>query len=190
MAEITVGVSVTRRTVAEASDEAAGLTSALLNAVKSHGVQDRDLKTTNYTVMAEYDHRSQPARLVGYRVDSALAVIVRNLEQFPAVLAAATEAGGDATTIGGIRFGHQDPSALVTEARELAWNDAVAAAVQLAELAGRRLGSVRRIVEGGPRCPRPQPALTRGAVMEAASVPIEGGTVSQDLRIEVDFELE
>ncbi len=187
--EISIGVSVLRGGVAEATEEAAGLANRLVEAMRSNGVDGQDLQTINYSVSTEYDHRSKPPRLTGYRVDNSLRITVRDLDSFPAVLAAATAAGGDATTINGISFSHADRRQLRIEARAAAWEDAVAAATQLADLAGRTLGPAQRIVEGGPM-PRPSgPVFARAAMVESA-VPIEAGAVDETATLSVEFALQ
>ena len=186
--EISIGISLVRGGVAEATDEAATLANRLVEALRSQGLEGDDLQTTNYSVSTEYDHRNQPPRLTGYRVENSLRLTVRAIDTFPAVLAAATTAGGDATTISGITFSYADRDGLRVEARAAAWQRAVDAASQLAELAGRSLGPALHIVEGGSPSRPPSSMLTRSAMVESA-VPIEGGTVDERVTLSVEFAL-
>lgn len=185
--EISIGISLVRSTVAEATDDAARLASSVIDALRAGGIDSDDLQTADYSVFAEYDHRPQRRVLVGYRVGNTVRALVRDLAALPTVLSQAAGAGGDATTIGGISFSNSDPDELRVEARSLAWADALAVAQQLASLSGLTLGSARSISEVGGRGPVPPPSPARMATAEAA-VPIESGTVEEAVSLAVEFE--
>ena len=55
---------------------------------------------------------------------------------------AAAAAGSDHVVVQGLRFAHQDETALAAKAREAAWADASTKARQLAGLADVELGAV------------------------------------------------
>ena len=81
---------------------------------------------------------------------------------------------GNALGVNGLRPELADTSGLLTQARERAFADARARAEQYAALAGRELGAVRQVREGGPGGPRPMEmgdarmAMAAGPVVEAA----------------------
>lgn len=188
VAEVTVGVGVSHVSVAEATASAGVNASAVLAALRATGIDDDDLQTSNYSVSAEYDHHSQPRRLLGYRVANTVRVTVRSVDRLSEVLAAAADAGGDTTVINRLDFRLSDPAAAKRDARVLAWEDAVATARQLADLAGVGLGPARRIVEGGEVGPVVAGSFTRG-VAAAEAAPIEAGTVDVEEAVSVQFEL-
>jgi len=81
-----------------------------------------------------------------------------------------------------IRFEVSDPAAYLDQACEAAWNDAQHKAEQLASLAGAELGEVLTINESGRGV---QPLAGRPVTAEAAAVPIEPGsqTIGVDLQV-------
>ena len=95
-----------------------------------------------------------------------------------------------ANQAGGISFLVSDAERRKNEARRRAVENARERARILAEAAGARLGSVLTITEeviGGPRPPRPMVARSS---MSAESVPIETGSETLTVRVEVAFALE
>ena len=190
LAEITIGVAVSHPSVAEATADAGIGAAAVVTSLRGVGIDDDDLQTSSYSVSAEYDHRSQPRRLLGYRVANSVRVTVRAVERLSDVLSAATEAGGDATTINRLDFRLSDPATAEREARALAWADALATARQLADLAGVGLGPARRIVDGAEAGPVFAAGITRGVGAMAEAAPIEAGTLDVEVAVAVDFELD
>src|SRR5690606_6758830 len=111
-------------------------------------------------------------------------------ERVGEVLDRAVAAAGDAITVNGLTFSIEDPSKLEKQARDAAWADARAIAEQLADLAGRRLGKATSIVETQTQG-SPFPLRARASAdMESASTPIEAGTTSVRVDIDVRFEFD
>jgi len=74
------------------------------------------------------------------------------------------------------------------QAREAAWADALHKAEQLTGLAGEELGAVLRVRESSQA---PGPVLGRGPVVEeAASVPVEAGTQTITVNLDVTWLLQ
>ena len=188
MATITAGITLARRSVDDATAEAATLAARLIEALKSSGVADDDLQTSNFSVSPEYDHRRTPRALVGYRVTNTVTARILDLAAIGSLLNAATGAGGDAITIDHLVFDHTDPTAMLAEARRLAWTEAEDAARQLAALAGQRLGPATRIEEGADTSFGGPPTF-RAAAMAESVQPIESGTVERAVTLHVRFEL-
>lgn len=184
LATISMGVTVLGASVADATAKAGDAAARVIAAIGNAGIDDSDVQTADYSVHPEQDHRQQPPRVVGYRVSNTVSVVVRNLDTLSEVLDSVTAAGGDATTMHGLRFGRADTAQDRETARALAWEDAVAVAGQLAALAGVRLGSPLSIHEGGGA----GAPLRRARSMSAESgPPIEPGSVSQTVQLAVTF---
>ncbi|MBT8248771.1 MAG: SIMPL domain-containing protein [Acidimicrobiia bacterium] len=187
---VQVGVSLVRETVGVAATEAASLAAELVHVLQFSGVESDDIQTANYSIHPEYEHTAHRQRLVGYRVTNALVVKIRDLEQSGAVLDAVASVAGDDVTMGGVGFEIEDDAELVTAAREQAWNDAVAKARQLADLAGLELGnaiSIEETVAGGGH-----PVARAFAMDEAVafqSTPIETGSRAVIIDLRVAFQL-
>ncbi|MEX2322474.1 MAG: SIMPL domain-containing protein [Acidimicrobiia bacterium] len=183
---ITLGVSVQRDGVDEATADAAALTNAIIGAVTANGVAAEDVQTANYAVYPEYDWSGNRQRLIGYRVTNELRVKVRDLDNAGAVIDAATAAGGDAMVVGGLSFSIEDNTALLESAREAAWNDAEAKARQLAELSGASLDGVISIVETIDHS-FPPVYFERAAGDDGGMTPIEPGQSDVTVTIQVVF---
>ena len=96
-------------------------------------------------------------------------------------------AGGDNAVVNGIRFAHEDTTALDTAARTEAWQDARRKAAQLAELAGLELGKASFINEQSH--PAPMPPLRQAMMESAPATPIEAGDLGVTVTVTVGFEI-
>ena len=123
VAIVTVGVEVMARSVAAARTQATADGAAVIEALRSGGVRERDTATTTFSLHPEYDHRDG-RHLRGYRVANAVEARVRDLASLGQLLDSVVAAGGDNTVVAGIRFTHDDSTALDTVARTEAWQDA------------------------------------------------------------------
>jgi uncharacterized protein YggE len=122
----------------------------------------------------------------GYRAVNLVEARVRDLAQVGAVIGQAVQAG--ANQIYGIRFELSDPQAALDQARQEAWDEALHKAEQWAELTGAALGEVLTINEYQSPIPyAAESALARGA---PADVPVEPGTQTIQLEVQVSWRLE
>ena len=189
--EIDLGVSVLGKTVEKATSSAAEKAEALISALTSNGVAREDITTTNYSIYPEYDYRSGRERLIGYRVTNTVRVKIRDVQESGSVIDAATAAGGDDVRVNGLRFSIEDNTDLVEAAREVAWDDALAKATQLAELSGQTLGGALFINEtvSAPPVPRFFDGYLT-STLEAIETPIEPGTSAVTITLSVHFAFE
>ncbi len=158
----------------------------VLSALKDHGIQERDIQTTQLgidPVLARQDpNDTQPPKIVGYRVRNGLSAKLRDVPAAGAVIDAVVHAGGDAIRIEGISFSFADSAHLLAEARKRAIADARARAQQLAGGLGVGLGNVISISEsdlGGGPAPR---------VFATAAVIVPGES-EVTLSVTVDYEI-
>src|SRR5688572_1054877 len=69
VADLRLGVSMSRPSVEELRDEAARLMAAILGAVQSTGVETRDIRTSMLSVQPRYAyHENEPPRPAGYEM--------------------------------------------------------------------------------------------------------------------------
>ncbi len=184
---VDLGVSLMRSSVDQATRDAADLASGVIDAVRSAGVEERDIRTTNYSIWPEYDYRNDQQTLRGYRVTNTISIKIRDLDAAGAVIDAATAAGGDEAVVNGIRFDIEDNGALVVAAREAAWNDAFAKAQQLASLAGLELGSAVSISESTTSAPPIYYDRAYGLAESGDATPIQPGEQQVSVTITVSF---
>lgn len=146
VAVLDLGMTAERGTVTEAQAETVKVMNDLTAAVKTLGVEAKDVQTANYSVSPAYDWEDGRQSLRGYSVTQSLRVKVRNLDSVSAILAKAAELG--ANQVGGISFVIDEPESLRAEAREKAIADAQEKAEDLAETVGFDLGKIVSFGEG------------------------------------------
>jgi len=186
--KVILGVSVLRPTVDQATGDAATLATAVIDALKAHGVAEDDIQTANYSINPEYDWSGETQRLLGYRVNNEVRVKIRDLEQAGEIIDAATAAGGDAMVVSSLSFSIEDNAELLQMARTAAWTDAEAKARQLAQLAGLELGAASSITETiNYDTPPIYYERDMAAAGESAVTPIESGTQEVTVVVQVTF---
>ncbi len=161
---------------------------ALIGALQEAGTAPEDIQTQ---VVQLQPQRAQPVEprqgigeIIGYLATNIVEVTVRNLESLGAIIDAAVQAGGN--TVQGISFQVSEPGQAVVQARQRAMQDATMAAEQLANLAGAELGQVLTISEAH----RAPVALERAVVAEAVAVPIQPGTESVEVTVNLTWRLQ
>ncbi len=181
-----------RPTVALALGDSEATAARIRDVLAAGGVAPKDAATGTVSIRPEEDYSgSRGPRLLGYRAEHALEVVLRDLASAGRLLGDAVAAGEDGVRLQGVEFALEDDADLRAAARAAAWQDAHRAAEQLAGLAGRALAAVRSIDEGGaPRLP-PRPGSPRAfaAVAGGPEVGLEPGGVAVGVTLAVVWEL-
>ncbi|HTK60484.1 MAG TPA: SIMPL domain-containing protein [Candidatus Baltobacteraceae bacterium] len=185
VASISVGVMTEKKTVAEAQKENTAKMNAIVAKIKSFGVSDDDIKTTNYSIYPQYDWIDNRQIERGFQVSQEVQVKVRDLAKIGDVLSAVGELG--ANQVGGVTFTIDDPEDLRQQARLQGLAKAKSKAQALAEAAGVKLGKVVGFSENESGVPGPV-FYSKDAAMGlggggAAAPSIESG--SQDVVVNV-----
>ena len=145
-AQAVIGVETAAPSVKDASAENAAIMTAVMEALAAAGIEAKDMQTAGYNVYADRGYGPDGAsQQVTYRVSNNVNVIIRDLSSVGDMLDAAIEAG--ANNIYGVTFTLDKPSAVESEARAKAVDDARAKAQELADLAGMELGQIVSISE-------------------------------------------
>ena len=190
VAIVSVGVEVREDTVAAARERAAELAQAVIDSLEDNGVEERDIRTTSFSIQPQYDfNRDEEPRITAYIVRNTVEVTVREIDEAGDIIDDAVEAGGDDVRFQGIRFDIDDTTALVEQARELAMDDARAKAEQLADLADVGLGDPIAITESSSTAPPPI-FVGRDDLAAEEGTPIEPGTASVSVSVNVVWEIE
>jgi uncharacterized protein YggE len=187
VADLRLGVSVTRPTVDGARTEAAATMAAILAAVDAAGVPRRDVRTALLSVQPRYDYRDgKPPTLTGYELANVVEVTVRDLARLGDVVDGTLGAG--ATSMDSLSFRVADPAPAEREARILAMAEARARADVLAEAAGLTIHGVTGIVEG-VAVPPPGPRMKAERMMMAAdtAMPVEAGSQEVSVSVTVSY---
>ena len=196
MAAITLGVVSEAPSAQEALTANTASMTRIIDALKSQGIDARDLQTSNFSVEARY---SQPPRdwngtdpfepkIVGYTVRNHLTLRIRQLDRVGALLDEVITLG--ANSISGPTFSVAAASELEDQARRAAMRDAIRKGELYAEAAGVALGPIARIEENVTQWPQPMPmgAMARQEASDAA-VPIEGGELTFQAQVSVSWQL-
>lgn len=177
MARISVGVSNKAATVEEATDANAKLMAAVVEAIQAAGVADTDLSTENYYVSMEqsYSPFGDP-NLEGYSVSNTLHVRIRDTKLIGAVIDAAVAAG--ANQVYGVTFLSSQEKDAHDEALTLAIQEGMRKASLMAMAAGKQLGALESIEEGGSRAYAVNTSFDAQVLASGTSIMAENLTVT------------
>ena len=141
VATVSIGVVKSAKNVGEAQGAATLVINNILAFLKTNGIAERDIKTTNYTINPQYDYRrdSFQPKIISYEVRQSLQVKIRDLTRSGEVLSVGTLGAND---IGSLSFTVDDIEKIKEEARSLAIKDAMDKAQNLSKNLGVRFGKV------------------------------------------------
>jgi uncharacterized protein len=182
-AMIRIGVTSQGKSAREASEANASQMTAVLAAIKSAGIPERDVQTSRLSLQPEYDpNKSGTARLLGFQVTNQVTIKIRDIGRLPSILDHAIGAG--ANEMSGIEFVVSEQSKLLDQARDDAVADARRKAELYARAAGSKVGHVVAITEEGST---PPPRLMQA--LRAGAVPVAPGEQTLRATVTVSYEL-
>ncbi len=196
----------TGKTVGEAQDKASKKINASIDALKSLGIDEKDIKTTGYNSYPKYDYRQSvcpmipmdagaagvtvsptspyycpPNKqvLIGYEVSQSITVKIRKTEDAGAIVTKVGSLG--VSNISGLDFVIDDIDTVQAEARDMAIQDAKAKAKVLAKSLGVRLVKIVNFEEGNRGGPIYYATSMEGKAMDTTPAPVPPQTpVGQD----------
>lgn len=191
IADVRFGVESIHTDAAAALNDNSTKMSAVLAATKALGIEDKDVQTAEYNMWIEQIYepeRGAPTGEMRYHVSNQLTVRVRDIGKVGALLETVLQAG--ANNVGGISFGVDDATALQSQARKEALENARAKAEELAAGLGVKVGKVRQISEVTSGYV-PAPMLMRDSMTvgtgEAISVASGSYNVTVDVQVVFDI---
>ena len=186
MAEIDGGVTVEAKSAGEASSANAKAMGAVLAALRSKGINEKDMRTTRLSLSPLWPSvKTGTPQISGYRASNRVHVKIRDLAQAPIILDALVESG--ANEVGGISFTMSEPGKHLDRARAEAMADARRKAEIYAKAAGVTLGAPLMIAEEGANIP--QPVMMRAMAPAAAPSPIAPGEQALRVIVSVTWEI-
>ena len=185
---VTLGVNVHRADVSSAMQAANSRQTKIRDSLRRHGVDKKDLQTSDVSVYPDYDNRGRPN---GYRVSETLTAKLRDMKKAGQAITDAVNAGGNEAVVQGVSFSLEDNVELLKQARDQAFADAKAKAERYAQLSGRALGEVQLVAEtSSPQLAQPMPlAYDAARSAQAKAVPIEAGTTDVSVTVTVRWAL-
>ncbi|WP_326523270.1 SIMPL domain-containing protein [Sphingomonas sp.] len=187
IATIRAGVVTQSATAAQALADNAQRMDRVLAALKSAGVADRDVQTSQIALQPQYRYAQNEAPVItGYQAANNVSVRFRDIARSGAILDALVKQG--ANQIDGPNLSIDKPEAAQDEAR----TDAVATARARAELyaraAGLRVDRILSISETGDYVASPPPMLmARASMSDAAESKIAAGEQDVTITVNVRF---
>ena len=170
IAEFSFSVVKEAQTVPEAQKLSAESSNAIIEFLKNSGIEEKDIKTVNYSVNPKYEWRrdiqpqivcvrapcpqppiSSNQVLIGYEVNQTVSIKVRKVDDAGTLLSGVGERG--ATNVSGIQFTVDDPEAMQRQARQEAIEKAEVKAKELAKDLGVRLVRIISFSESGGQGP-------------------------------------
>ena len=179
-AQMSFGVESRRDTAKAAVSANADAMRKVINALRQAG--GRELATQWVSV---YPYTDETGAVTGYSASNSVSA-VSDVADAPALIDAATEAG--ANNVSGPGLSSTDADALYRQALAKAVAEARLDAEALAKAAGRSLGEITAIVEGGS-VGGPEPLYRAQAQAADASTPIVPGEQETSATVSVTFSL-
>lgn len=141
-AQFSVGVMKTGATVTATQDEVNTAANKIVTELKKLGIDQKDIKTSDYSVNPNIDYNSGKQTTTGYTVSAMINVSLKDASKANKALDTATANG--ATTINGVSFVLSDEDKIKLEdmAREEAIRKAKEQAQKISQQAGIRLGRI------------------------------------------------
>lgn len=191
IARVTIGVFTDGEDVPSTQKTNTEQANAIIASFKDFGIEDDDVQTSNYQIFPQYDYVEGERELKGYRVSQSLNVKIRDLDKIGDVLAKAGELGSN--EIHGVSFDIDDPSALESQAREEAINDAKEKADTLADILGVKIVRIVSFFEEGegiPPAPMYRAYTEDAAAMGAGASPdVKPGSFDVMRSVNITFEI-
>ena len=155
IATVSFGVSAENLDVSKAQTESATKMNGIIDLLKKKGVDEKDIKTTNYSIYPRYDY-TQTSQiypyngkqvLAAYVVSQTVEVKIRDISKAGEILSGVGEFG--VTDVSGLTFTVDNDQVVKDQARDLAIKDAQAQAKVLAKSLGVRLVKITSFSENG-----------------------------------------
>jgi uncharacterized protein len=179
--------------VGEAQTKATTKNNAILDYLKSKGIEDKDIKTSGYNIYPKYEYNPTSGKqtLTGYEVNMSVTVKVRKADNAGEILSQVGTWG--VSYVSGLTFTVDDEDALKRQARDMAIEDAKEQAKLLADKLGVKLGDIVSYYEMEDYSPYPMYESYAGyeKSVSQASVPvqIEAGEQKIVRQVSVSFEI-
>lgn len=190
MAVVTVGVVSEGLTAQVVKDQSSNKMNQVISFIKQAGIDDKDIKTSQFNISPKYSYSNQQQTVVGYQANQTITVKVRNIDkssqQLEMVVDGAVMHG--ANQIQGIDFSFENNEGLVQNARKQAIDKAKANALQISKDAGLNLGRIVNVITSDSGNPEPR-FIQNISLAKSTSPQIQLGSQEVSTEVTVVFEL-
>ncbi|MGH2512577.1 MAG: SIMPL domain-containing protein [Candidatus Limnocylindrales bacterium] len=190
VADLHLGVLASKSTVKAAQAAAASTMTGVIAALKTLGIDAKDIQTSNVSLQPTYDYSNgkNPPRITGFQMSNSVTVTVRDLTKLGAAIDNSLAAG--ATSLDSVNFRVSDETAAESQARQAAMTEARAKADTLAVSAGVTISGVASITETSAPIGVPMPYAATGALAPGVAdvaTPIQSGTNDVTITVNVVY---
>ncbi len=188
IAYINIGVHSQDASASVAMTANSASAQAVIDSIKSAGVAEKDIQTTNFSVypQQQYDGNGKITGIL-YMVDNTVYVTVRDLTKLGGLLDASVRAG--ANNINSISFDVADRTAALSQARLAAVADARKQADELTGATGVSLGAVKTISYNDSSAPVTVQYVRLEAAAPASNVPVQSGSMQITTTVTIVYEI-
>jgi uncharacterized protein YggE len=185
---VNLGVETISATLEAALAKANEKMQAVLNALKTQGVDTKDIQTS-FSVYPRYSEAkgTETPSIVGYQVTNQVTVKIRKIDNAGKVIDVALAAG--ANSVNGLSWTVEDNTKYASQARAAAVKDAMTKANELATAAGVKVGKIILLSEvSSPITPvfNAAPMKMEGV---GGGVPVEAGQLEVTVSVTMQFEI-
>ncbi len=170
---------------------------AVIDSIKSMGIDPKDIKTSNYNLSPRYETKNgvyyyeTNNKIIGYTLTQTVTLKIRDFSKISGVLAELPKQG--INQIGYLNFQVENPDNFLKPAREEAFAKAKERAMDMAKQAGVRLGKVVTFSDSSgnymPIAYGRGGAMKLDAVAEYVAPAIEPGSENVSVYVNVTYEI-
>jgi uncharacterized protein YggE len=188
IAYISIGVHTQNASAKDAVAENNTQAQAVMASIKTFGVADKDVQTTNFSIYPQQQNDNN-GKLTGilYVVDNTVYVTIRDLTKLGDMLDASV--GSGANNVNSITFDVADKTAALSQARQAAVAEASKQANELTKATGVSLGDVQTISYSDSTPPIAVPMARADTLSGAASVPVSAGSMQISTTVTIVYAL-
>ncbi len=190
IARLTAGVTTQDKYQDKAVQDNARKMTALIAAIKSLKIADKDIQTQGYSVSPQYDYSAGRSRLTGYQVTNSIQVTLRDLTQTGTLIDTVTQAGvNQGVSVDGVSYDLSDRAAAQDRVLTLAVADARRRAGTMADALGVTLGNPLSLNDGEAVSVQPLFVPQMKMARMASDVAPETPIATQEITVTADVTL-
>jgi uncharacterized protein len=181
------GITTQGSSVAQVQSQINSTINRVTDSIKNLGIEDKDIKTTNYSINPDYDYTNNTIK--GYSASAQIQVTFKDFDKVNQAFDIATANG--ANTAGQLSFGLSDEKRKEAEAKatKAAIDQAKDKAQSIAGMAGIKLGKLVNVQQSTPYQPLPYISMrTEEAQVADQKTQVEPGSSEVKVTIILSYE--
>ncbi|MBE0449866.1 MAG: SIMPL domain-containing protein [Clostridia bacterium] len=187
VAHIELGVQTKNEDATVAQQNNAKLMSAVVEAIKKAGIDEKDIQTTGYSLYQTYDYQPDGSKKDPYYVaNNIVRVKIKDVDSVGKIIDLATVAG--ANTVNSIQFSIEDDSEFYQEALKLAMVSAKSKATAIMGTFEKTPGLPKAVVESSSSTPIIYGYGAEKTMAADMATPIESGEITITANVSVSYD--